>query len=358
MPASKSFSDKTRSHPFIFLAALIVAGILIYPFITPLILSVMTAYVLMPVVKWLEVRTHSHRTALIILVVIIGLPIIFAVSYLSSNIALFLQDISGFGDQLNAIIKAISDVIAGAGLGTYAGYFLGAQDITSRITALASSLAMNFVTNIPSFLLSFIIYLYATYHFMHNWNKIIDYIKAYTASLSSEDKHFFTSIQRGLKMSFDVLLLSYITMSVIVTAVSFIVYAVFGAPHALLLSILTGLFSILPILGTWMVYVPVSAYMYYTGNIFSAAGIMIFGVVVLTAFIPYILYPYLGAKTSGVSALTIFLGVFSGPIIFGTKGLLLGPILFVITETIIVEYMRYRISGHEDENSDQEHADI
>jgi len=49
----------------------------------------------------------------------------------------------------------------------------------------------------------------------------------------------------------------------------------------------------------------------------------------------------------GVSALTILLGFFSGPVIFGAKGLLLGPILLVITETIIVEYMRYRISGHE-----------
>ncbi len=350
MPAL-NFPDEPRPHPFIFLVAVVVAGILIYPFITPLILSVITAYVLVPVVERLAVRTRSYRTALSILVIIIGLPIIFAVLYLSSNIALFLQDIAGFGDQLNAIIKAISDAIAEAGLGTYSEYFLGAQDITSRTTALTISLAMDFVTSIPSFLLSFVIYLYATYHFMHNWHKIIDHIKAYAASLSPEDEHFLSSIQRGLKMSFDVLFLSYITMSVIVTAVSFIVYSVFGAPYALLLSILTGLFSFLPILGVWMVYVPVSAYMYYTGNIFAAAGIMIFGVVILTLFMPFILQPYLGAKTSGVSSLTILLGFFSGPVIFGAKGLLLGPILFVIMETIIVEYMRYRISKYEKKNS-------
>ena len=350
MSALQNFSDKSRSHPFIFLAAVVVAGVLIYPFITPLILSVITAYVFMPVVKWLEVRTRSYRIALSILVIIIGLPIIFTVSYLSSNIALFLQDISGFGNQLNAIIEAISNAIAGAGLGAYAVYFLGAQDITSRATALTISLAMDFVTSIPFFLLSFVIYLYATYHFMQNWNKIIDYLKAYAASLSPEDEHFLTSIQRGLKMSFDVLFLSYVTMSVIVTVASFIVYSVFGAPYALLLSILTGLFSFLPILGVWMVYVPVSAYMYYTGNIFSAAGIMIFGVVVLTVFIPFILQPYMGAKTSGVSAITILLGFFSGPVIFGAKGLLLGPILFVIMETIIVGYVRYRISGLKDES--------
>lgn len=347
MPESKKLPHDPRSHPLIFLAAVAVAGILIYPFITPLILSVITAYVFNPIVKRLEVHTRSYHLALGILVIIIGLPIIFAVSYLSSNAALFLQDIAGFGDKLNAVISAVSDAIAGIGFGTYAGYFLSAQDITSKITAFTINLVLDFVKSIPFFLLSFVIYLYATYHFMRNGHKIIDFIKTYASTLSSEDEHFLSSILRGLKRSFDVLFLSYITMSLIITAVSFVGYFVLGVPHAFLLAIITGLFGFLPIVGVWMVYVPIAAYMYYIGNIFAAAGIMAFGVVVLTIFIPLILQPYMGAKKSGVSALSILLGFFSGTVIFGAKGLLLGPILFVITETIIVEYMRYRISEKE-----------
>jgi predicted PurR-regulated permease PerM len=345
MPASRNFSP--RSHPLVFLAAVVVAGIMIYPFITPLILSVITAYVFNPIVKRLEVHTRSYHIALGILVIIIGLPIIFAVSYLSANAALFFQDIAGFGDKLKEVISAVSDAIAGIGIGTYAGYFLSAQDITSKIIAFTINLVLDFVKSIPFFLLSFVIYLYATYHFMRNGHKIIDFIKTYASTLSAEDEHFLSSILRGLKRSFDVLFLSYITMSLIITAVSFIGYSVLGVPHAFLLAILTGLFGFLPIFGVWMVYVPIAAYMYYIGNVFAAAGILVFGVVVLTIFIPFILQPYMGAKKSGVSALTILLGFFSGPVIFGAKGLLLGPILFVITETVIVEYMRYRISGHE-----------
>ncbi len=347
MPASNRLSNELRSHPLVFLAAMAVAGILIYPFIIPLILSAITVYVFDPIVKRLEVHTRSYHIALGVLVIIIGLPIIFAVWYLSANAAVFFQDIAGFGNKLNAFISAISDAIAGIGFGTYSGYFLSAQDITSKITMFAISLASDFVKSIPFFLLEFVIYLYATYHFMRNGHKIIDFIKAYASTLPAEDEHFVSSILSGLKRGFDVLFLTYITTSLIITAASFIGYSVFGAPHAFLLAIITGLFGFLPVLGVWMVYVPVAAYMYSTGNIFAAAGIMVFGVVVLTIFIPIILQPYLGARKSGVSALSILLGFFSGPIIFGAKGLLLGPILFVITETVIVEYMRYRISGHE-----------
>ncbi|MBU4491103.1 MAG: AI-2E family transporter [Euryarchaeota archaeon] len=347
MPASNRLSKELRSHPLVFVAAVAVAGILIYPFIIPLILSVITVYVFYPIVKRLEVHTRSYHIALGILVIIIGLPIIFAISYLYTNAVVFFQDIAGFGDKLNAVISAVSDAITGMGFGAYAGYFLSAKDITSKITEFAISLASDFVQSIPFFLLEFVIYLYATYHFMRNGQKIIDFIKAYASSLPAEDEHFISSILRGLKRSFDVLFVSYITISLIVTGVSFIGYSIFGAPHAFLLAIITGLFCFLPVLGVWMVYVPVAAYMYSIGNIFAAAGIMVFGVVVLTIFIPLILQPYLGAKKSGVSALSILLGFFSGSIIFGAKGLLLGPILFVSTETIIVEYMRYRVSEKE-----------
>src|SRR3990172_675641 len=347
MVASNTFSNKLRSHPFVFLAAVVVAGIMISPFITPIILSVITAYVLRPIVKRLEVQTRSHHIALGILVIIIGLPIILAVLYISSTAEQFFQDIAGLGDKINAVISAVSIATAGIGSGTYAGYFLGAQDMTSRIIEFMISFASDFVISIPFLVLSLVVYLYATYHFMSNGHKIIEFIEAYASTLSAEDGRFLSSIQRGLTRSFDVLFFSYITMSLIVAAFSFIGYSVFGAPHAFLLAILTGLFSFLPIFGAWMVYIPVAAYMYFTENIFAAAGIMIFGVVVLTIFIPFIFYSYLFSNKTNLSAFTVLICFFSGPIIFGAKGLLLGPILFVLAETIIVEYMRYRISGHE-----------
>jgi predicted PurR-regulated permease PerM len=67
-----------------------------------------------------------------------------------------------------------------------------------------------------------------------------------------------------------------------------------------------------------------------------------------------VLQPYLGSKQSDVNPLTIFIGFFSGPIIFGAKGLLLGPIIFVVVHTIIIEYMAFRI---ENEKNAMEYVD-
>lgn len=336
---------KPRSHPLIFVAAVALTLFLVHPFITPLILSVITAYVLRPIVKRLEVHTRSYHLALGLIVAIISVPIILSISYLSSNTALFLQDIREFGNMLGSAITALSEKVSAIGFGEYADYILGALDLTAKITSFASGLALSLIKNLPLYILDFLIYIYATYHFMRNGHRIITFIKAYAATLPSEDEHFLSSIMRGLKRSFDVLFLSYITMSLIIAVTSLIGYTLLGVPHAFILSILTGLFGFLPIFGAWMIYVPAAAYMYYAGNTLAATGLLLFGVIFINIFIPVILQPYLGSRKSGVSQLTIFLGFFSGPLIFGAGGLLIGPILFVIAETVIVEYMKYRIAN-------------
>jgi|GEM_PF-853233 len=341
----KTQANEPRAHPTVFILAVISALALLYPFIVPIILAIITAYVLRPIVKRLEVHTRSYHLALALIVAIIAVPIVAGIAYLSANSALLSKDITEMGNALKTAVSAISDAIAASGFGASAEYVLSTKTIMSKITAFAIGIAADLLKNAPFYFIDFIIYAYASYHFMINGQKIIGFIKRYGATLTKDDAHFLSSILQGIKKSFDVLFLSYITMSLILTVVSYIGYLIFGVQHAFVLALLTGIFGFLPLFGVWMVYIPIAAYMYYLGNTIAALGVLIFGISVLTIFIPFVLQPYLGARKSGVSALTILLGFFSGPVIFGAKGLLLGPILFVLIETIIVEYMRYRIEN-------------
>jgi predicted PurR-regulated permease PerM len=342
-----SLSSKlhSRSHPAIFLVAIGIAIVMISPFITPLILAAITTYILRPIVKKIEsYKLLSHLT-LGILTFIIALPIAFAFSYISTNADGIFGDIAGLGYMITAIISSFSDYISAAGLGTYINLPVGASEMTSSITSIGMGLASDFIQNIPMLLLDIVIYLYATYYFMSYGHNAIDSVRSYACTLQKEDEQFISSIMAGLKKSFDVLVLSYVTMSFIVFVLSLIGYYILGVPHAFILAVLTGLFGFLPVFGTWMVYVPAAAYMFYSGNTFSAVGVLAFGVVVLTIFLPMVLQPYLGSKQSDVNPLTIFIGFFSGPIIFGAKGMLLGPIIFVVVHTIIHEYMAFRVEN-------------
>ncbi|NJD51676.1 MAG: AI-2E family transporter [Candidatus Methanoperedens sp.] len=332
----------SRSHPAIFLVAIGIAAIMIYPFITPLILAAITTYMFSPIIKKMESHKLLSHTALTLLIIIIGIPLILSISYLTTNIGQIFGDITGLSGKITYFISVFSDTISSTGLGTYIDLPLGAKEITAKLSSITIGIISGFVTSIPLMFLDIVVFLYATYYFMRNGNEIIRAVKDYALTLPQEDEKFISSIIKGLKKSFDVLILSYLTMAVITAAVSFIGYYIFGVPHAFLLAILTGLFGFLPVFGTWMVYGPAAAYMYYIGNTFAAGGILVFGVVVLSVFIPMVLQPYFGSKQADVNPLAIFIGFFSGPIIFGTKGLLLGPIIFVVVQTIIHEYIKFR----------------
>jgi predicted PurR-regulated permease PerM len=332
----------SRSHPAIFLVAIGIAAIMIYPFITPLILAAITTYIFRPMIKKIESHKHFTHLTVGILTILVGLPLVLIISYLNTNISKIFGDITGLSDNITFIVSEFSNSISTIGLGTYTYLPISAQEITSKLAQIAINIASGFVSTIPILLLDIVIYLYATFYFMSHGPEIINSVKDYASTLPKEDEKFISSIIKGLQKSFDVLILSYITMSFITTVFSFIGYYIFGVPYAFLLAILTGLFGFLPVFGTWMVYVPAAAYMYYIGNTFAAGGIMVFSVLILTVFIPMFLQPYFGSKQSDVNPLAIFIGFFSGPIIFGAKGILIGPIIFVVVQTIIHEYIVFR----------------
>lgn len=334
-----------RTQPVVFLIAIGIALVMIYPFITPIVIAAITTYMFGPIINRLEEHRRIYNITLILIIIFTGLALLSSIFYISRNAEEVLEDILGLGEKINVIISTFSAIISNIGFGKYVNLSPNAGDLTGKLTSYAVNIISDIVKSVPIMILNIVIYLGASYYFMRNRHKIIKSVNAYISTLPDEDGQFASSIMRGLKKGFDILIISYITMSIIISAISFIGYSIFGVPHALLLAILTGIFGFLPIFGAWMIYMPVAAYMYITGNIFAAGGIFVFGIVILNFLIPMILQPYLGSQKSNVHPLTIFIGFFSGPIIFGAKGIFLGPIILVIAETIIFEYIELRTSN-------------
>jgi len=331
------------SHPTIFLALVFAGLFLLYPFVSAILLAAITAYTFRPLVKRLETHTRSYHLALAIIAILIGAPFIIFSAYLAGNVAGLINAVSAFGQNAGAVMSAVLERLAQTPFGPYISGYLNAQNISNLLTQYAVSIVSAFVHDLPTVFLDIIIYAAATYYFLRDGPRIVDMAKQYANTLPHDEELLMLSIVTGLKRSFDMLFVSYIVVSVITSIVSFVGYSIFGVPHAAPLALLTGIFGFLPVFGTWMIYGPIAAYMYYAGNVSAAIGVLVFGVAVLNIFIPLVLQPYLGAKKSGVSPLTVLLGFFAGPAVFGAKGLILGPVLLVVIQTAIREYVAFKI---------------
>jgi len=142
------------------------------------------------------------------------------------------------------------------------------------------------------------------------------------------------SLQKNLKVLFK----GYFITGIIQTMIAVFGYIVFGAPNILIISIITLFTSLIPYLGTPLVWVPISIYMIITGNEFGGVGLLIFGPLVIS-MIDNFLRPILMIHKDTISPPLVFVGFVGGMLAFGIIGIILGPII-ISTTSILLRYLR------------------
>lgn len=104
-------------------------------------------------------------------------------------------------------------------------------------------------------------------------------------------------------------------------------YLVLGVPQAMALGLLTLIFSVVPVVGTAIVWLPIAAGLAMTGRVGAGIGLAIYGVVVVGT-IDNIARPWLASR--GKLQLPMFLvlvAMFGGVELFGGWGIIYGPLL-------------------------------
>ena len=327
----------------ILLAIIIILGaITIRPFFMPILLAVITAYVLHPLVNGLRKLLKSYHLALIITTALVALPFALIIIYSINGLSPLAKEIGDLNLEISKALDIVENYLSDYGLGTFAANL---ESMVGGLTASLKGEIARFISKIPLILLQTTVYLFSTYYFLKDGINIVRFFQRYINTLEYKEKRMVESIMLGLKNSFDVLFISYIAVSVIVTIFAWVGFSLLDIPYATVLALLSGIFGFLPIFGVWMIYGSVGLYEVLQGDIITAFMVILFGVFFLNIIPDFVIKPMVGSRTGKVHPLTILLGFFGGPIVFGINGFLIGPILLVILDTVVMSYMKYRIEG-------------
>jgi len=115
-----------------------------------------------------------------------------------------------------------------------------------------------------------------------------------------------------------------------------------GVPGAALLALLTFFASIVPILGTGLVWIPASLWLFHEGAIGWGIFMLVWGIGV--ASLDNIIKPWLISQGSNMPFFLIFLGVIGGALAFGFIGVFLGPTLLAAGYRLVEEWISSRRS--------------
>jgi len=105
--------------------------------------------------------------------------------------------------------------------------------------------------------------------------------------------------------------------------------ALLGVPHPILLGFVAGIFSLIPIVGTFIVWVPAAIFIYFTDGIAFA---LVFAIWAAAAniILDNIVKPKILDKKLNLHPILIFFSLLGGLQIFGFVGIILGPLVAVL----------------------------
>jgi predicted PurR-regulated permease PerM len=114
-------------------------------------------------------------------------------------------------------------------------------------------------------------------------------------------------------------------------------FVVAGVPGAALLALLTFFSSVVPVVGTALVWLPASLWLFHQGSNGWGIFMLIWGFGVSN--VDNVVKPWLISQGSDLPFVLIFMGVIGGALSFGFIGVFLGPTLLALGWRLVEEWM-------------------
>lgn len=315
-----SFNNHLRQ--IILLGIIILIGVLMlkhfYIFL-PGALGAITLYILSKKSYFRLTKKKTWRPGWTALLYILGYTIVICLPVYLAVVLLIPKLVALFNDpvQLIVAVKTFSQKILNAtGIELYNGDSL--QNTTKKIASNLPSFltgTANFVTNL---LLMFFVLYYMLIHGerMEKYlNNFIPLKEANREMLGTETNVMIRANAIGIPL-----------LAIIQGLIGTLGYFIFGIEDYGVWGFLTGVASLIPIVGTGLIWVPLTVYLLATNQTWQGVGLAIYSLAILTN-VDYIARITILRKIGNVHPLITIFGVIIGLSMFGFLGLVFGPLL-------------------------------
>lgn len=146
-----------------------------------------------------------------------------------------------------------------------------AQTGISVLTKTLSTI-LGFLTSLPAIFTMFLVMIFSTYFFSKDMLKIKSSLLGLFTDGGADDLRLYSRSGRSLSGRY---IGSYLLIYFITFVETLIVFLVLGVPYPLVVSLITGIADILPVLGPGTIYLPLACIYLFTGRAFTAGALLI-----------------------------------------------------------------------------------
>ena len=314
----------------------ILAAIIIKPILYAIIYGVLLAYILYPVHKFLLKKIKNEFLSAIficigILLILIVLVIIFFGTLFNQvvNFYVLMQKL----DTVDLIRKIVPKFISTSGISET--IISSLSEHLSNFIAIYLKEFSNIVSDLPNIMIQTAVAIFTFFFALKDGKKVIEYFK----SLSPVKKETEEKFLKQFKDVTNSVLIGHVLVGIAQGLFAGIGYFVFGVPNAILLTFLTSIGAIIPILGAWIIWLPVDIYLFSTGNTSAGIGLLIYGLFVVS-LIDNVLRTLIISRRTELNTGIVLIGMLGGLLSFGFLGLIIGPLILAYVLLVIEIYRK------------------
>ncbi|MBW3583402.1 MAG: AI-2E family transporter [Euryarchaeota archaeon] len=340
-----------------------VSYLIIEPFLGYIVGGLLLTFVFYPLYKrllgFIRNPGASSFLAVVLIILIIVLPVIFAVWSLIQDVTELTEDVNardieGFLAELDAGIARLTGFEFGAGgnetaptsnqtadpgggdNNTTAGKkgFLQPGDFTRfvmpQIERIGREIVAQSLTFVFNAVLGIFVMLFIMYYGFKDGISFRDFVYATVPLRETYKDKLFEELREVV----DAVFIGQIFVSIIQGVLGGLGFWVFGIPNAFFWGFVMTLLAILPIIGTPLVWLPAGLIELALGNTFAGVGIIIYGAVIVST-VDNFLKPKIIGDRAEVHPAIVLLGVVGGLAFFGFIGFLMGPLILAIFTVLL-----------------------
>lgn len=321
-------------------SGLLVLGsmLIVLPFLDAIILAVATSYLLRFGHKKLNKKLENELlSSIVITSSIIGI-IVLGVYLFVNNFDHLIAALQFFAIDLQQNINNVVQT-----LNLPEAYNEHTGRVIRQMVNMIQDWLRSTLASIPSLLIDVGIYLVTAIYIYRDGEKIRDKIFNIVESLPENEEKIIRSLLRSTDSIFRGVFITQFLVALLIGMMAGLGFYLIGIlttpiPFTVFLAILIGIAALLPIVAAFMFYGPIGGFYLVTGEPVKGTLILGFGVMFLNLFPEIFLRPYVGSYQMDEHPLIIFIGFLAGPLTLGLKGLVLGPVILILSKEFILNY--------------------
>lgn len=318
------------------LLAVAASTALLWPFADAILWAVFTAYFLHYFADHLNARLNNRTitTAIVILVLVgfvAGLSLLLITSLNTDSVQQVTYEFKGI--LFNTVDIFVDFLQLPETLRT------NLKDTIDNVTRISSTHILQMAGEVPSVIINLLVFLVVSAFLVKDGKRFKDDLFHVVNGLPDEYQSIAYSVVTSIDDLFRGVFLTYMIVAIAVGALATAGFYILGVPFYWGWGIVIGIFAFFPVVSAPMVYIPLSLFYIADGYFLGGVTIFMYGVLVLNTLPEVLFRPYLAAHQTQEHPIILFIGFIVGPLVLGLKGIILGPMILVVTKNLLT--MKY-----------------